>query len=300
MGSSYNYNKGKNEGYQARSGGDQGQGQSRSDGTTYPNPLETALNALMASQGDQANDTTQGNDSGETHMGSLYLYNAVNTQLPEIKPKKILMYMDLNINGQSTMVMVDTGVTHSLIIIQEVNRLGLRLVKDSSRMKAVNSAVIPIHGVTKSVLVKMGQWSGKVNHLAVTLDNFKNILGMNFLRYHKVVPMPIKHVPGFINHAEELKSKGIDEILLIGVNDPYVMKAWAKTYPDNKNVKFLANGSANYMHALGLELDLGKGGLGTRSWRFTLLVDDLKVKAANIELRGEFTVTSAEDIIKAL
>ncbi|KAF6162348.1 hypothetical protein GIB67_008477 [Kingdonia uniflora] len=110
----------------------------------------------------------------------------------------------------------------------------------------------------------------------------------------------MKHVPGFIDHAEELKSKGIDEILLISVNDPYVMKAWAKTYPDNKHVKFLADGSAAYTHALGLELDLGEGGLGTRSRRFTLLVDDLKVKVANVESGGEFTVTSAEDIIKAL
>ncbi|KAF6164443.1 hypothetical protein GIB67_025269 [Kingdonia uniflora] len=110
----------------------------------------------------------------------------------------------------------------------------------------------------------------------------------------------MKHVPGFIEHAEELKSKGIDEILLISVNDPFVMKAWGKTYPDNKHVKFLADGSATYTHALGLELDLGEKGLGTRSRRFALLVDDLKVKVANIESGGEFTVSSAEDIIKAL
>ncbi|OVA20316.1 Thioredoxin-like fold [Macleaya cordata] len=110
----------------------------------------------------------------------------------------------------------------------------------------------------------------------------------------------LKHVPGFIEHAEELKSKGIDEILLISVNDQFVMKAWAKTYPENKHVKFLADGSANYTHALGLELDLTEKGLGTRSRRFTLLVDDLKVKVANVEQGGEFTVSSAEDIIKAL
>ncbi|NP_001289773.1 peroxiredoxin-2B [Nelumbo nucifera] len=110
----------------------------------------------------------------------------------------------------------------------------------------------------------------------------------------------LKHVPGFIEKAEELKSKGVDEILLISVNDPFVMKAWAKTYPDNKHVKFLADGSATYTHALGLELDLSEKGLGTRSRRFALLVDDLKVKVANIESGGEFTVSSAEDILKAL
>ncbi|XP_059645062.1 peroxiredoxin-2 [Cornus florida] len=110
----------------------------------------------------------------------------------------------------------------------------------------------------------------------------------------------LKHVPGFIEKAEELKSKGVDEILLISVNDPFVMKAWAKSFPENKHVKFLADGSAIYTHALGLELDLVEKGLGTRSRRFALLVDDLKVKTANVESGGEFTVSSADDILKAL
>ncbi|KAL7093604.1 hypothetical protein ACP275_11G049700 [Erythranthe tilingii] len=110
----------------------------------------------------------------------------------------------------------------------------------------------------------------------------------------------MKHVPGFIEKADELKSKGVDEILCISVNDPFVMKAWAKTYPENKHVKFLADGSATYTKALGLELDLTEKGLGLRSRRFALLVEDLKVKAANVESGGEFTVSSAEDILKAL
>ncbi|KAK4601917.1 hypothetical protein RGQ29_011140 [Quercus rubra] len=110
----------------------------------------------------------------------------------------------------------------------------------------------------------------------------------------------LKHVPGFIERAEELKSKGVDDILLVSVNDPFVMKAWAKSYPENKHVKFLADGLAKYTHALGLELDLGDKGLGTRSRRFALLLDDLKVKVANIESGGEFTVSSAEEIINAL
>ncbi|KAF7134233.1 hypothetical protein RHSIM_Rhsim08G0224700 [Rhododendron simsii] len=110
----------------------------------------------------------------------------------------------------------------------------------------------------------------------------------------------MKHVPGFVEKAEELKSKGVDEILCLSVNDPFVMKAWAKTYPENKHVKFLADGSATYTHALGLELDLSEKGLGTRSRRFALLVDDLKVKVANIESGGEFTVSGADEILSAL
>ncbi|CAN6441616.1 unnamed protein product [Victoria cruziana] len=110
----------------------------------------------------------------------------------------------------------------------------------------------------------------------------------------------LKHVPGFMDHAEELTSKGIDEILLVSVNDPFVMKAWAQTYPQNKHVVFLADGSAAYTRALGLELDLSEKGLGIRSRRFALLVDDLKVILANIEEGGAFTVSGAEDILKAL
>ncbi|CAN1172070.1 unnamed protein product [Linum perenne] len=124
----------------------------------------------------------------------------------------------------------------------------------------------------------------------------------------------LKHVPGFIERAADLKAKGVAEIITIsdifslylnwiphfGVNDPFVMKAWSKTFPENKDVKFLADGSATYTHALGLELDLNEKGLGIRSMRFALLVDDLKVKAANVEEGGDFTVSSVDDIIKAL
>ncbi|XP_059638163.1 peroxiredoxin-2-like [Cornus florida] len=109
-----------------------------------------------------------------------------------------------------------------------------------------------------------------------------------------------KHVPGFIEKAEELKSKGVADILLVSVNDPFVMKAWSKSFPETKHVKFLADGSATYTHLLGLELDLSDKGLGTRSKRFALLVDDLTVKVANIEDGGDFTISSADDILKAL
>ncbi|KAJ0256127.1 Peroxiredoxin-2A [Hirschfeldia incana] len=110
----------------------------------------------------------------------------------------------------------------------------------------------------------------------------------------------MQHVPGFIEKAEELKSKGVDEIICFSVNDPFVMKAWGKTYPENKHVKFVADGSGEYTQLLGLELDLKDKGLGVRARRFALLLDNLKVTVANVESGGEFTVSSAEDILKAL
>lgn len=88
--------------------------------------------------------------------------------------------------------------------------------------------------------------------------------------------------------------------VFVVVNDPFVMKAWGKTYPENKDVKFVADGSGEYTHLLGLELDLKDKGLGVRSRRFALLIDNLKVTVANVESGGEFTVSSADDILKSL
>nr|KJB53417.1 hypothetical protein B456_009G135600 [Gossypium raimondii] len=113
-------------------------------------------------------------------------------------------------------------------------------------------------------------------------------------------PSSLKHVPGFIEKAEELKSKGISEIIVISVNDPYVMRAWGKSYPENKHVKFLSDSSGAYVKTLGLELDVSDRGFGIRSQRFALLLDDLKVKVANVESDGQFKVSSAEDMLKAL
>uniref|UniRef100_A0A0D6R501 Glutaredoxin-dependent peroxiredoxin n=1 Tax=Araucaria cunninghamii TaxID=56994 RepID=A0A0D6R501_ARACU len=110
----------------------------------------------------------------------------------------------------------------------------------------------------------------------------------------------VKHVPGFIEKAEELKAKGVDEIICISVNDPFVMREWAKSYPENKHIKFLADGSAKYTYALGLELDLSEKGLGIRSRRFALVADNLDVKVVNLEEGGNFSVSSAEEILKAL
>ncbi|MFS7991049.1 putative thioredoxin-dependent peroxiredoxin [Helianthus anomalus] len=84
--------------------------------------------------------------------------------------------------------------------------------------------------------------------------------------------------------------------LFAELNDMFVMKAWKKSYPapapETKNMKFLADGSATYTHALGLELDRTDKGLGVRSRRFALLVDNLKVVVANIESADEFTIRS--------
>ena len=108
-----------------------------------------------------------------------------------------------------------------------------------------------------------------------------------------------KHLPGFVEKADELKAKGVDEIACTAVNDFFVMGAWAKQ-ADAKGVTMLADGNGEFASALGLTMDGSKFGLGTRGQRFSMLVDDGVVKELNVEAPGEFRVSSAEHLLGQL
>lgn len=110
----------------------------------------------------------------------------------------------------------------------------------------------------------------------------------------------LKHLPGFIDRADELKSKGVDTIACVSVNDAFVMDAWGKSVGADGKVLMLADGSAVFAKAIGAELDLNDKGLGMRSRRYAMLVDDSVVKVLNMEEGGAFTVSSADDILSAL
>ncbi|MGB0684092.1 MAG: peroxiredoxin [Magnetovibrionaceae bacterium] len=110
-----------------------------------------------------------------------------------------------------------------------------------------------------------------------------------------------KHVPGYMEKAAELKAKGVDAIACISVNDAFVMGAWAKDQGTGDTVIMLADGSAEFTKAAGLELDLTARGLGVRSQRFSMIVDDGKVSALDIEPNpGELNVSSAEKMLEKL
>jgi peroxiredoxin len=107
-----------------------------------------------------------------------------------------------------------------------------------------------------------------------------------------------KHLPGYIENAGALKSKGVDTIACISVNDAFVMNAWGKDQGATDKVMMLADGSADYAKALGLELDLTARGMGVRCTRFSLLVDDGVVKQVNIEpAPGEAVASGAETML---
>ena len=106
-----------------------------------------------------------------------------------------------------------------------------------------------------------------------------------------------KHVPGYIAHAAQFKAKGIDEIWCLSVNDPFVMGAWGREQKATGIVRMLGDGSAVFTKALGMVFDLTEKGMGIRSQRYSMLIDDGVVKQLNLEAPGKFEVSNAETLL---
>jgi peroxiredoxin len=109
-----------------------------------------------------------------------------------------------------------------------------------------------------------------------------------------------KHLPGFKEHAAEFRAKGVDTIACVSVNDVFVMKAWGENQGVGDDVLMLADGNGDFTRAVGLEMDASKFGMGSRSQRYSMLVDDGVAKEINIEAGGEFKVSSAEYMLAQL
>lgn len=107
-----------------------------------------------------------------------------------------------------------------------------------------------------------------------------------------------KHLPGFVQHHDAFKAKGVDEIWCVAVNDAFVMGAWGRDQKVAGKVRMLADGAAAWTKALGLELDLTARGMGVRSKRYAAVVDDGVVKVLEVEAPGAFEVSSAEAVLK--
>ena len=105
-----------------------------------------------------------------------------------------------------------------------------------------------------------------------------------------------KHLPGFVDKNDELKAKGVDEIACVSVNDAFVMGAWAKS-ADADGITMLADGNGDFAKAIDLTMDGSGFGMGTRSQRYSMIVEDGVVKQLNVEAPGEFKVSSAEHLL---
>ncbi len=108
------------------------------------------------------------------------------------------------------------------------------------------------------------------------------------------------HLPGFVDHAADIASKGIDTVACMAVNDVFVMDAWGKDRSVEDKVLMLADGNGEYAKALDLEMDGSAFGLGMRGQRFAIVVDDGIVSHVAIEAPGQFEVSKAESILAAL
>lgn len=108
------------------------------------------------------------------------------------------------------------------------------------------------------------------------------------------------HLPGFVEHADELKAKGVDLIACVAVNDHYVMEAWGQAREVGDKILMLADGNGDFAKAMGLDADASRFGLGIRSRRYAALIEDGVVKALNLDQPGQFEASSAEKILEAL
>jgi peroxiredoxin len=109
-----------------------------------------------------------------------------------------------------------------------------------------------------------------------------------------------KHLPGFVEKAAELRAKGVDAIACLSVNDAFVMRAWAEDQAVGEDIAMLADGGAAFTDAVGLSFDASRFGMGKRSQRYSMIVDDGVVKELNIEQGGEFRVSAADYLLAQL
>jgi glutaredoxin/glutathione-dependent peroxiredoxin len=109
-----------------------------------------------------------------------------------------------------------------------------------------------------------------------------------------------RHLPGYVEKIDALKAKGVDTVACVSVNDAFVMGAWGKDQKTDGKVMMLADGSGDFARAVDLELDATRAGLGKRSQRYSMLVDNGIVKALHVEAPGKFEVSDAETMLKDL
>jgi peroxiredoxin len=155
--------------------------------------------------------------------------------------------------------------------------------------------------------IKVGDKVPAVTLRHLTADGPKEITSDELFAGKKVAvrgpgalpDLPERHLPSYVGNAAALTAKGIDTIACIAVNDVFVMSAWAKERQADK-IMMLGDGNADFVKAIGLELDRVKEGMGIRSQRYAMLVENGVVKALNVEKPGEYAVSSAEAMLEKL
>ncbi|MBV8737027.1 MAG: peroxiredoxin [Alphaproteobacteria bacterium] len=158
--------------------------------------------------------------------------------------------------------------------------------------------------------IKVGDRVPSVTLRYVTPEGVQAVSSDDFFRGKKVALFAVpgaftrtcsqRHLPSYVTHADELKAKGVDTIACIAVNDQFVMDAWGKECGADGKIVMLGDGSGDFAREMGLELDRIKEGMGMRTQRYSMLVEDGVIKALNVEQPGQYEVSSAEAMLRAL
>ena len=158
--------------------------------------------------------------------------------------------------------------------------------------------------------IKVGDKLPEANFVTLGESGPEPVSGADFFKGRKVALFSVpgaftptcsaKHLPGFVEKADELRAKGIDEVACTAVNDAFVMGAWAKASGVDGKVTMLADGNGAFAKAVGLEMDGSKFGMGPRGQRYSMVVDDGTVTQLNVEAPGEFRVSAADYMLGQL
>ena len=158
--------------------------------------------------------------------------------------------------------------------------------------------------------IKVGDKVPAVNFRVLTAEGPKELTSDELFKGKKVAFFAVpgaftptcsqRHLPGYVEKAAALKAKGVDTIACVSVNDAFVMGAWGKDQKTEGKVTMLADGSGDFTRAVDLELDATRNGLGKRSQRYSMLVDNGVVKALHVEAPGKFEVSDADTMLKDL
>jgi glutaredoxin/glutathione-dependent peroxiredoxin len=159
--------------------------------------------------------------------------------------------------------------------------------------------------------IKVGDHLPEATFRLITSDGPRPVTTGEFFKGKKIVLFGLpgaftptchkNHLPGFIAHEAAIRAKGVDQIAMTSVNDPHVLSAWAKASGAEGKISFLADGNADFAKAAGLDFDASAGGLGLRSKRYSMLVEDGVVKKLNIEdSPGKADISGAEHLLAQL
>ena len=159
-------------------------------------------------------------------------------------------------------------------------------------------------------MIKVGDKLPQAEFLTMTADGAQKVSTDTIFSGRKVVLFAVpgaftptcsmNHLPGFVKQAETIKAKGIDAIACVAVNDVHVMNAWGKHSGCDSKVTMLADGNGDFARKLGLEVDFSQAGMGKRSKRYSMVVDDGVVKSLNVEDKPGVNVSGAETVLEQI